>query len=45
MNCTKEQIKDAPEFDGRRHTDESYRTSQRYYSEGGSGYRDWADAV
>ena len=45
VNCTKEQIKDAPEFDGSRHTDESYRNELgAYYGEGGSGYRDWADA-
>ena len=44
VNRTKDQIKDAPEFDEGRHVDETYRDELgSYYDEGGRGYRDWAD--
>jgi hypothetical protein len=44
VNRTKDQIKDAPEFDESLTRDDTYR--QRlgsYYGVGGSGYRDWDD--
>ena len=45
VNRTKDQIKNAPEFDEGRYTDETYRDELgAYYGKGGSGYRDWADA-
>jgi hypothetical protein len=45
VNRTKDQIKDAPEFDESRRADETYRDEfDSYYGEGGRGYRDWADA-
>jgi hypothetical protein len=42
VNRTKEQIKNAPEFDEARFADEDYRaTIGSYYGPGGSAYRDW----
>jgi hypothetical protein len=42
VNRMKDQIKDAPEFDEKRYTDDSYRSSVgSYYGEGGAGWRDW----
>jgi hypothetical protein len=42
VNRTKEQIKDAPEFDESLTADESYRGRVgSYYGAGGAGYRDW----
>jgi hypothetical protein len=42
VNRTKEQIKNAPEFDDTRREDEAYRTELgSYYGPGGTGYRDW----
>jgi hypothetical protein len=44
VNRTKDQIKDAPEFDESQISDDSYRTSLgSYYGPGGAGYRDWDD--
>jgi hypothetical protein len=41
VNRTKEQIKNAPEFDSDAHTDESYHGRLgSYYGPGGSGWRD-----
>lgn len=45
VNRTKDQIKDAPEYDEDKHRDESYRSTYRdqlgtYYGSGGPGYRD-----
>src|SRR5215212_2908285 len=41
VNRTKEQIKNAPEFDESRHEDEAYRSELgSYYGPGGVGYRD-----
>jgi len=46
VNRTKDQIKDAPEFDESLTGDESYRARLgSYYGRGGSGYRDWDDAL
>ena len=40
VNRTKDQIKDAPEFDENSFRDESYRTELGpYYDKGGAGYR------
>ena len=40
VNRTKDQIKNAPEFDEDRYTDEGYRnTLAQYYGPGGTGYR------
>ena len=45
VNRTKEQIKDAPEFDDSMIDDEEYRTRLgSYYGPGGVGYRDWEDS-
>ena len=45
VNRTKEQIKDAPEFDDSMIHDEEYRTRLgSYYGPGGVGYRDWEDS-
>jgi hypothetical protein len=45
VNRTKEQIKDAPEFDDSMIHDEDYRTRLgSYYGPGGVGYRDWEDS-
>jgi hypothetical protein len=42
VNRTKDQIKNAPEFDESRYHDDAYRTSLgTYYGVGGPGYRDW----
>jgi hypothetical protein len=42
VNRTKQQIKDAPEFDESLTADESYRGRVgSYYGVGGAGYRDW----
>jgi hypothetical protein len=44
VNRTKDQIKDAPEFDETRLRDEDYRGEVgTYYGRGGTGYRDWED--
>ena len=41
VNRTKDQIKNAPEFDESRYHDETYRTDiGGYYGPGGAGYRD-----
>jgi hypothetical protein len=41
VNRTKEQIKNAPEFDQEHYRDETYRTQLGgYYGPGGSGYRE-----
>ena len=41
VNRTKEQIKDAPEFDQDTYRDDSYRSQVgSYYGAGGAGYRD-----
>jgi hypothetical protein len=42
VNRTKDEIKDAPEFDDSMRNDEKYRTELgSYYGQGGRGYRDW----
>jgi PRC-barrel domain protein len=42
VNRTKDEIKDAPEFDEALRHDDTYRDKLgSYYSEGGHGYRDW----
>ena len=42
VNRTKDQIKDAPEFDEDAYRDESYRSGLGdYYGQGGAGWRDW----
>jgi hypothetical protein len=41
VNRTKDEIKDAPEFDESRYRDEQYRDELNgYYGPGGAGYRD-----
>ena len=41
VNRTKDQIKNAPEFDESRYRDEDYRTTLGgYYGPGGAGYRE-----
>ena len=46
VNRTKEQIKNAPEFDDSLTADESYRGRLgSYYGIGGAGYRDWDDTA
>lgn len=46
VNRTKDQIKDAPEFDESMLDDEGYRGQLgSYYGQGGAGYRDWDDTV
>ena len=41
VNRTKDQIKNAPEFDESRYRDETYRSELgTYYGPGGAGYRD-----
>jgi hypothetical protein len=41
VNRTKDQIKDAPEFDENRSRDDKYRSDLgSYYGQGGAGYRD-----
>ncbi len=42
VNRTKDQIKDAPEYDDKMRGDAGYRSSLgSYYGAGGAGYRDW----
>jgi hypothetical protein len=42
VNRSKDDIKNAPEFDPDRYRDDSYRgTLGGYYGPGGAGYRDW----
>jgi len=42
VNRTKDEIKNAPEFDEKRHRDDAYRkTLGGYYGRGGPGYRDF----
>ena len=42
VNRTKDQIKNAPEFDENRDRDDAYRGQLgSYYGEGGAGWRDW----
>lgn len=42
VNRTKDEIKNAPEFDESMRNDEKYRTELgSYYGQGGRGYRDW----
>ncbi len=44
VNRTKDQIKDAPEFDDSLLSDDAYRSSVgTYYGPGGMAYRDWDD--
>jgi len=44
VNRTKDQIKDAPEFDDSLLLDDAYRSSVgTYYGPGGMAYRDWDD--
>ena len=46
VNRTKEQIKNAPEFDDSLVDDEPYRRNLgSYYGPDGSGYRDWDDSL
>ena len=46
VNRTKDQIKDAPEFDDSLVGDESYRGRLgSYYGQGGAGYREWDDTL
>ena len=42
VNRSKDEIKNAPEFDDSMRNDEKYRTELgTYYGRGGRGYRDW----
>ena len=42
VNRTKDQIKNAPEFDEDRYRDDAYRGELgSYYGSGGAGWRDW----
>jgi hypothetical protein len=46
VHRTKEQIKNAPEFDETGFRDESYRTRlEGYYGPTGPGWRDWDNAI
>jgi len=46
VNRTKEQIKQAPEYDDSLVADNTYRQGLgSYYGPGGSGYRDWDDSL
>ncbi|HUG65082.1 MAG TPA: hypothetical protein VMK83_07685 [Gaiellaceae bacterium] len=46
VNRTKEQIKNAPEYDESVAGDDEYRSSVgTYYGPGGAGYRDWDDSL
>ena len=46
VNRTKDQIKNAPEFDDSMIDDESYRGQLgTYYGQGGPAYRDWDDTL
>jgi hypothetical protein len=43
VNRTKDEIKNAPEFDESRYRDPAYRNELGgYYGQGGAGYRDWS---
>jgi hypothetical protein len=45
VNRTKDEIKNAPEFDDSMRNDEKYRTELgSYYGPGGRGYRDWDES-
>ena len=45
VNRTKDEIKNAPEFDDSMRNDENYRTELgSYYGFGGRGYRDWDES-
>jgi hypothetical protein len=45
VNRTKDQIKNAPEFDESSFLDNSYRSELgSYYGQGGRGYRDWTES-
>ena len=45
VNRTKDEIKNAPEFDESTFSDPGYRDSVgSYYGPGGGGYRDWDDS-
>ena len=48
VNRTKDEIKNAPEFDADRYDDDTYGQTYRgdlgrYYGTGGAGYREWDD--
>lgn len=46
VNRTKDQIKNAPEFDDSMIDDEGYRGQlSSYYGQGGPAYRDWDDSL
>ena len=46
VNRTKDQIKDAPEYDDSLAEDEAYRNRLgSYYGVGGPGYRDWDETL
>ena len=46
VSRTKEQIKNAPEYDDSLVADDTYRQGLgSYYGPGGSGYRDWDDSL
>jgi hypothetical protein len=46
VNRTKDEIKNAPEFDEDAYREESYRgTLGSYYGPGGAGYRTWPEAL
>jgi hypothetical protein len=46
VNRTKDQVKNAPEFDASLAGDEAYHSSLgSYYGPGGAGYRDWSDPL
>ena len=46
VNRTKDQIKNAPEFEEAFTQEDSYRSDLgTYYGPGGSGYRDWDDSI
>ena len=46
VNRTKDQVKNAPEFDESLVGDDTYRSSlATYYGPGGTGYRDWNDTL
>jgi hypothetical protein len=46
VNRTKDEIKNAPEFDDSLTRDEGYRSELgTYYGPGGRGYRDWNDTI
>jgi hypothetical protein len=46
VNRTKDEIKNAPEFDDTMKSDDTFRGDLgSYYGSGGAGYRDWDDTV